>query len=155
MSYPSLETLIPHRGDMLLLDAVEQHEPGQSLTAVKSVSAQEFWVPGHFPDNPVMPGVLLTEALAQSCAAFMALESRTAETDDDQPTAPLAYLLLRSDVRFIKPVKPGARLHCHVQQVDASAAFTEFRVEARVEQDRCARGKLYVACRPAQSEASA
>ncbi|WP_375055769.1 3-hydroxyacyl-ACP dehydratase FabZ family protein [Zobellella sp. DQSA1] len=152
MSYPALQELLPHRGDMLLLDAIEHHEPGQGLTTVKSVTPNEFWVPGHFPGNPVMPGVLLTEALAQSCAAFMALENRRAETGDDQQTEPQVYLLLRSDVRFIKPVKPTALLHCDVKQVDASAAFTEFRVEARVDQERCVRGKLYVACRPLPQE---
>lgn len=154
MSYPALQELIPHRGEMLLLDAVEKHDPGVGLTTVKSVTTNEFWIPGHFPENPVMPGVLLTEALAQSCAAFMALESRRFETGKKQPVEPWVYLLLRSDVRFIKPVKPGERLHCDVNQIDASDAFTEFRVNARVGPERCARGKLYVARRPSAQEAN-
>lgn len=145
MNFPAISDLIPHRDQMLLLDHIESYRPAEGLTAIKVISPDAFWVSGHFPGNPVMPGVLITESLAQTCAAFMAMESRNQATEG---AGEVVYLLLRTDMRFIKPVLPKMTLRCEIMLQEHSDAFEVFRVRALVDGECCARGQLTVACRP-------
>lgn len=149
MSFPAISSLIPHRDSMLLVDSIETYSAGEGLTTVTTVSDDAFWISGHFPGNPVMPGVLITETLAQTCAAFMAMESQ-----DNPATVAQVYLLLRTDMRFIKPVVPGMVMQCQIMREEQSDAFDVFRVRATVNGECCARGKLTVACRPQQGAAT-
>lgn len=149
MDFPAISSLIPHRDSMLLVDSIETYSAGEGLTTVTAVSDDAFWVSGHFPGNPVMPGVLITETLAQTCAAFMAMESQ-----DNPATVAQVYLLLRTDMRFIKPVVPGMVMQCQIMREEQSDAFDVFRVRATVNGECCARGKLTVACRPQQGAAA-
>lgn len=98
---------LPHRYPFLLVDRVVDYTPGESLTAVKNVTANEPWVTGHFPEKAIMPGVLLVEAMAQ-CCGLLAFVTREAEPDAEMPPeAPLFYLVGVDEARFKRPVEPG------------------------------------------------
>ncbi|MDO6708145.1 3-hydroxyacyl-ACP dehydratase FabZ family protein [Photobacterium sp. 1_MG-2023] len=137
-----VKTLIPHREPFLLIDGLEDYQPGESLTAVKLVREDEFWVAGHFPEFPVMPGVLVVEALAQTCAAFMALGQAQKDARSD------LYVLLKTNVRYPKPVLPGVRLQLTVQLDIASDALHVFKVKAFHGKTVCVRGELAVGIAP-------
>jgi 3-hydroxyacyl-[acyl-carrier-protein] dehydratase len=95
--------LLPHRFPFLLVDRVVECEPGKSIAAFKNVSANEPFFQGHFPGLPVMPGVLILEALAQAAALMAA-------ADTDAP-GDMIYLFTGVDrARFRSPVRPGDRL---------------------------------------------
>ncbi|AGM40983.1 3-hydroxyacyl-ACP dehydratase [Spiribacter salinus M19-40] len=98
---------LPHRYPFLLVDRVVDYVPGESLHARKQVSANEPWVTGHFPGQAIMPGVLLTEAMAQACG-LMAFVTREAEPGSElPPEAPLFFLVGVDNARFKRPVEPG------------------------------------------------
>lgn len=144
VSHLDVTTLIPHRAPILLIDNLGDYVPGESLTAMKAVGDKEFWAAGHFPSFPVMPGVLVVEALAQTCAAYMALESR-----GDQ-SKPGMYVLLRTNVRYPKPVLPGTRLTLSVTLEQASEALHIFKVKATNGSQTCVRGEIAVGVAPAE-----
>jgi 3-hydroxyacyl-[acyl-carrier-protein] dehydratase len=138
-----VKSLIPHREPFLFVDALKEYYPGERLVAVKAVSRNEPWCQGHFPDFPdfpVMPGVLNTEALAQTCGAFMEQKQNEQTTDKEQ-----IYILLRSDVRFPKPVHLGTVIELDVSIADVTSAYVEFKVKAIHAGKTCVRGSLYVA----------
>ena len=96
---------LPHRYPMLLIDRVLDYTKDVSLTAIKNVTMNEPFFPGHFPHHPVMPGVLILEALAQACAI---LSFRTMER---LPTEKSVYYFVGIDkARFRRPVEPGDQL---------------------------------------------
>jgi 3-hydroxyacyl-[acyl-carrier-protein] dehydratase len=111
----AIQRLLPHRPPFLLVDRVVSVEPGQKLVAWKGVTMNEPFFVGHFPGKPVMPGVLILEALAQACA-LLALVSL--EVSDK-----LTYLMSIDGARFRKPVVPGDRLELHVEVVKRKAAI--------------------------------
>ncbi|QNA87320.1 beta-hydroxyacyl-ACP dehydratase [Massilia sp. Dwa41.01b] len=136
-----VKSLIPHREPFLLVDALGAYLPGESLDAVKAVSRAEPWFQGHFPDFPVMPGVLVTEALAQTCAMFMALEARRAASPPDPDDI---YILLRTEVRNTRPVFPGTLLQLRVDVDERLGEFVHFKVLASQGGKSCVRGRLTV-----------
>lgn len=93
-----IKKLIPHRFPFLLIDRVTEYTPQTRIVAVKNVSYTEHYLQGHFPDNPIMPGVLQVEALAQASAVFGSLE---------QPNASQCLLTEISSTRFRRQVIPG------------------------------------------------
>ena len=100
--------IIPHRAPFLLLDDVLELEPGKRCVAEKHVVKEDFWVPGHFPEHAVMPGVLIVEALAQTGAvAVLSMEENKGKT---------AYFGGMDRVKFKKKVVPGdrVRLECEI-----------------------------------------
>ena len=105
-----IQRLIPHRPPFLLVDRVVALEPGVRLVAWKGVTMNEPFFAGHFPGKPVMPGVLILEALAQACA-LLAMKSLEAEEIADKIT----YLMSIDGARFRRPVVPGDRLELHVE----------------------------------------
>src|SRR6266850_3389126 len=104
-----LET-IPHRYPMLLIDRVLECEPGKRLLALKSVTINEPFFAGHFPHYPVMPGVLIVEAMAQA-AAVLAFKTFDLKSDSRS----VYYFVGIDKARFKKPVMPGDRLILKVQ----------------------------------------
>jgi len=134
-----VKSLIPHREPFLLVDALTDYKPGIGLQAVKAVSRAEPWFQGHFPDYPVLPGVLITEALAQTCAMFMNLEDRESEQSQDY-----IYVLLRTEMRHFNPVFPGSLLTLKVEKTDINAHFVYFKVSASRGEKTCARGTITV-----------
>lgn len=96
--------LLPHRYPFLLVDRVLEFVPGERLLAIKNVSFNEPHFQGHFPENPVMPGVLILEAMAQAGALFAGF------TDPGSVAGRLVYFMTIDRVRFRKPVIPGDQL---------------------------------------------
>ena len=100
--------LLPHRYPFLLIDRIVACEPGESITAVKNVSINEPYFQGHFPGRPVMPGVLIIEAMAQAGGVLSHL------TVGDVTPKPLYFLAGVNNARFRKTVLPGDQLMVHV-----------------------------------------
>ncbi len=101
--------ILPHRPPFLLVDRVVEHEKGKRLVAWKSVTMGEPFFAGHFPGHPVMPGVLILEALAQACA-ILAYKSESMD-----PSQKVTYLMAIDGAKFRKPVVPGDRLELAVE----------------------------------------
>jgi 3-hydroxyacyl-[acyl-carrier-protein] dehydratase len=104
-----IQKLLPHRPPFLLVDRVVAFEKDTSLTALKSVTMNEPFFPGHFPGHPVMPGVLILEALAQACALMACLSMPPEEV-----VGKVTYLMGIDGARFRKPVVPGDRVELKV-----------------------------------------
>ncbi len=120
---------LPHRFPFLLVDRVLELVPGERIVAVKNVTINEPFFPGHFPGRPVMPGVLIVEALAQA-GGILALRT-TGECLEGK------LLLFRGieRVKFRKPVVPGDQLVLHVQVERRRQGFWAFEAEARVDDE--------------------
>lgn len=120
--------LVPHRYPFLMIDQVLDIVPGERATGIKNVTINEPYFTGHFPDNPVMPGVLLVEAMAQTAGVtVMTLQERKAGS-----SSPLVYFMTIDSARFRKPVVPGDRVELHVEKIRARANVWKFKGEARV-----------------------
>jgi 3-hydroxyacyl-[acyl-carrier-protein] dehydratase len=109
MDVSAIEAILPHRYPFLLVDRVVSIEPMKKLVALKSVTVNEPFFAGHFPGHPVMPGVLVLEALAQACA-LLAMSSMTTGWQQK-----VTYLMGIDKARFRKPVVPGDRLELVVE----------------------------------------
>ena len=118
---------LPHRFPFLMVDRVRSVTAGKSIVALKNVSANEAYFAGHFPGHPVMPGVLVIEALAQA-AGVLAWESVT-----EQERLWILYLVGIDKARFKQPVKPGDQLVLNVELVQRRRNL--WRFEARAEVD--------------------
>lgn len=105
-----IAAILPHRYPFLLVDRVVELVPGQSIVAIKNVTFNEPFFQGHFPGHPVMPGVLIVEALAQASGLLIGLPGTHAKKDDR-----IFYLAKVDNARFLKPVVPGDQLHLEVQ----------------------------------------
>lgn len=127
---------LPHRYPFLLVDKCRDYQPGRSITGIKCVSASEPHFQGHFPENPVMPGVLIIEALAQTGAVLM---SKTLDADI---ATTVIYFLGVERARFRKPVRPGDFLEMSVEVVASRRGVFKFKGEARVEGVKCAEAEF-------------
>jgi 3-hydroxyacyl-[acyl-carrier-protein] dehydratase len=117
MDVNAIEAILPHRYPFLLVDRVVSMEKMKKLVAVKCVTVNEPFFAGHFPGHPVMPGVLILEALAQA-AALLAKGSMVEEPGDK-----VTYLMAIDNARFRKPVFPGDRIELHVEVVKRKGAI--------------------------------
>ena len=117
---------LPHRYPFLLVDRAEDYRAGESLVGIKCVTINEPFFPGHFPGNPVMPGVLVVEALAQVGALLM---SKTWDVDMEKSTI---FFMSVDGARFRLPVRPGDVLKLHVEAVKIRAPVVKFKGRALV-----------------------
>ena len=101
--------LLPHRYPFLLLDRVLELDPGKRIVAIKNVTINEPFFQGHFPGRPVMPGVLLVEAMAQAAGALVLAHL------GDEHAGKLVFFMSIDKARFRKPVVPGDTVHFHVK----------------------------------------
>ena len=112
--------MIPHRYPMLMVDKVTEMYLDHSAVGIKNVSINEPFFQGHFPSEPVMPGVLIIEAMAQT-AAVLVMSSLGQEADGK-----LVYFMSIDGVRFRRPVVPGDRLELHVEKIQSRANVWRF-----------------------------
>jgi len=118
---------LPHRYPMLLVDRVEALHRDQSITAIKAVTMNEQFFQGHFPGRPIMPGVLIVEALAQA-AGVLAVESL-----DLAGSGKLVYFMAIEGAKFRQPVEPGVLLKLDVEFVQKRATVCKFAGRASVD----------------------
>ena len=119
--------LIPHRFPMLLVDRVEDIVPDRSARGVKAVTINEPFFAGHFPGRPIMPGVLIVEALAQT-AGVLAIRSMAL-----QDTGKLVYFMAIEAAKFRSPVEPGCLMELHVEFIQRRATVCKFAGRATVD----------------------
>ncbi|GAA3887847.1 3-hydroxyacyl-ACP dehydratase FabZ [Sphingomonas limnosediminicola] len=118
---------LPHRYPMLLVDRVESIVPDQSIRAIKAVTINEQFFQGHFPGRPIMPGVLIVEALAQA-AGVLAVESLGLAN-----SGKLVYFMAIDGAKFRQPVEPGVLLRLDVEFVQKRASVCKFAGRASVD----------------------
>jgi len=128
---------LPHRYPMLLVDRVLECEPGKRLLALKNVTINEPFFTGHFPHYPVMPGVMIIEALAQAAAI---LSFRTLGTKPDDQS--VYYFVGIDEARFKRPVIPGDQLLLEVKAERESRGLWKFAAQARVGDEPAAEARL-------------
>ena len=127
MDVKEIQSLLAHRYPFLLVDRVTEVEVGKKLVGFKNVTINEDFFNGHFPGHPVMPGVLILEALAQACA-LLAYKSSGLNPDDL-----VIYLMAIDNAKFRKPVVPGDRLTLTAEVVKTKGAIWKQRGVATVD----------------------
>ncbi|MGB4345920.1 MAG: 3-hydroxyacyl-ACP dehydratase FabZ [Burkholderiaceae bacterium] len=132
-----IKQYLPHRYPMLLVDRVLDWESGKSITAIKNVSINEEFFNGHFPHKPVMPGVLMIEALAQT-SALLAFLTMGQKPDDNA----VVYFLGIDGARFKRPVEPGDQLRMQVEIIRQSRGIWKFKALATVDGQTAVEGEL-------------
>lgn len=130
MDVNEIREYLPHRYPFLLVDRVLELEKGESIVAIKNVTVNEPFFNGHFPDHPVMPGVLIVEAMAQA-AGILGFK-----TMDKKPQDGSIYYFVGSDkLRFKRPVVPGDQLKLEAKVMSERRGIWKFDVKATVEGD--------------------
>lgn len=124
--------LIPHRYPMLLIDRVKNIILNQSAVGIKNVSMNEEFFQGHFPSKPIMPGVLIIEAMAQT-AAVLVVKSLQAHSTQTQSSNRLVYFMSVEEAKFRKPVVPGDQLELKVTKIKERGLIWKFKGEAYVD----------------------
>lgn len=142
MDVKEIRKYLPHRYPFLLVDRVTELKLGESITAIKNVSVNEPFFNGHFPELPVMPGVLIVEAMAQA-AGILGFK-----TQDKTPADGSIYLFVGVDnVRFKRQVIPGDQLEMKVSYVSDRRGIWKFECAAYVEGQLAASGTILCADR--------
>lgn len=131
----AIKKLLPHRYPFLLVDRIVELRPREHIVGIKQVSINESFFQGHFPGAPVMPGVLVIEAMAQ-CGAILAL--REIENRDEK----LVLFTGIKEARFRRPVVPGDTLVLEVTALRTGSRIQRMRGEAKVEGQVCADAEL-------------
>jgi 3-hydroxyacyl-[acyl-carrier-protein] dehydratase len=122
-----IRQMIPHRYPMLMIDRVIDVVPNMKATGIKNVSINEPFFEGHFPADPLMPGVLIVEAMAQTAAVLVVV------TLGPDKEGRLVYFMSIESARFRKPVVPGNTIYIHVEKLRNRGNVWKFRAEAKVD----------------------
>jgi 3-hydroxyacyl-[acyl-carrier-protein] dehydratase len=123
-----IKQYLPHRYPMLLVDRVLTWESGKTITAIKNVTVNEEFFNGHFPHKPVMPGVLMIEALAQT-AAILSFLTMNVKPDENS----VVYFVGIDNARFKRPVEPGDQLKMDVEIVRVSRGIWKYKAVGTVD----------------------
>ena len=145
MNINEVKNFLPHRYPFLLIDRVLDFTVGKNLTAIKNVSFNEPHFIGHFPDQPIMPGVLIIEALAQA-TGILAFKSEVG-----QPVTGQIYMLVGVDkVRFKRTVEPGDQLKLSVNVMTVKRGIWKFDCKATVEEQLVTTAEIICTQKPAR-----
>jgi 3-hydroxyacyl-[acyl-carrier-protein] dehydratase len=140
MDIQAVREYLPHRYPFLLIDRVLNIEPGKRIEALKNVTINEPFFNGHFPDEPIMPGVLIVEAMAQAAGILGFV------TEKKKPSDGYIYLLVGTDkARFKRRVIPGDTLHLFAEYVVVKRNILKFTCEAQVDGKTVASAEMLVA----------
>ena len=134
---------LPQRFPILMIDRVMECEPGKRIRALKNVSANEPYFPGHFPQRPVMPGVLILESMAQA-AAILVFRTLGAKPDENS----VYYYAGIDNARFKRPVEPGDQLIVEVLILGSKRGIWKFGCTARVADTLVAEADILCTVRP-------
>ena len=131
LSRKDIETLLPHRDPMLLIDELTNIKKLSSATAIMYVKKNKFYVDGHFPGQPVLPGVLIVEAFGQAAAALTAhgIDKETYENK-------LVYLMSVEKARFRNPVIPDCKLELNIEAIRSHGRVWKYKGEAFVDKKK-------------------
>jgi len=140
-----IQSMLPHRYPFLLVDRVTEFEAGERVRALKNVSINEPFFQGHFPGHPVMPGVLIIEALAQASGLLVQLSSK-----QDAGVRPLFYLVKVDKAKFTRIVLPGDQLILDVKLKRMIRGMGQFIGRASVASEPVAEAELLCAGRSAE-----
>ena len=140
--------ILPQRYPLLMIDRVKELEPGKRIVATKNVSANEPHFQGHFPGRPIMPGVLILEAMAQA-AGVMAFSATGIAQDSERS---VYYYVGIDNARFKKPVVPGDQLELEVKLERSLRGIGKFSCVARVGADTVAEATILCSVRPADKQ---
>jgi 3-hydroxyacyl-[acyl-carrier-protein] dehydratase len=143
-----IKEYLPHRYPMLLVDRVVDYEIGKTITAIKNVTANEEFFNGHFPHKPVMSGVLMIEALAQT-AAILSFMTMNVKPDENS----VVYFVGIDNARFKRPVEPGDQLKMQVEILRQSRGIWKYKAQATVDSNVAVEAELMCTMRSA-SDAS-
>ena len=147
MYVEEIRRFLPHRYPFLLVDRVLECVPGESIVAIKNVTVNEPHFTGHFPDQAIMPGVLIIEALAQA-TGLLGFRTISEEPSDD-----LLYMLVGVDnVRFKRQVVPGDQLILKAKIERRSRIIWKFSCEASVDGELCTAANLLCAAAPKEEK---
>ena len=137
-----IKEYLPHRYPMLLVDRVLDWEAGKKIIGIKNITANEEVFNGHFPNNPVMPGVLLIEALAQNAAllTFMTLNKKL----DENSTV---YFASIDNARFKRPVVPGDQFRMEAELLRGARGFWKYKVAGYVDGELAVEAEVMCAVR--------
>ncbi len=128
----SVMEMIPHRYPILLVDRILEFVPGERAVGLKNVTFNEPHFQGHFPGWPVMPGVLIVEAMAQTSACLVV------KTLGDEAKGKVVYFMSIEEAKFRKPVTPGDVMHIHVEKIQNRRNVWKFNGKATVDGQVCA-----------------
>ncbi len=131
LSISEIMELIPHRYPMLLVDRIERMVPGERAVGIKNLTMNEAFFQGHFPQRPVMPGVLTVEAMAQTAAAMAAYTMKA------ESAGKIVFFMSIDEAKFRKPMGPGDTMELHVQKEKARGAIWRFTGKAIVRGQVC------------------
>ena len=135
MDILELMKLLPHRYPFLLVDRIVAIDEDNSAVGIKNVTVNEPHFQGHFPGHPVMPGVLIVEAMAQTAGAICIRHVALAEP-------PLVYFMTIDNAKFRRPVVPGDRLELHVRKLKRRGTLWRFACEALVDGGKVAEAEI-------------
>jgi beta-hydroxyacyl-ACP dehydratase FabZ len=120
-----IQKILPHRPPFLLVDRVLEMEPGKRIVGIKNVTMNEPFFAGHFPNFPVMPGVLIIEAMAQT-GGLLLLQ------DESDPARKLVFFAAIEEAKFRRPVVPGDQLRLEMEMLSRRSAFCRMKGQALV-----------------------
>jgi len=135
LNYEEIIKILPQRYPFLMIDRVLELEPGKKVVAVKNVSFNEGFFAGHFPGQPIMPGVLIIEAMAQASIVLFYGETSPAKKK-------MNYYLGSVKVRFLHPVLPGDQLRIVIEPVKVISGAAIVKAQAFVEEKEVAGGEI-------------
>jgi len=134
-----IKRLIPQRYPFLMVDKVVDIKEGKSIKVYKNVTTNESYFEGHFPDNPIFPGALIAESMAQAACILLKKSIKDLKAT--------AFYVTNIKIRFFKPVVPGDRLSVNINTIKMTRVGGIFTTEALVDDTKIAKGEMTFACK--------